>query len=228
MTIDTDGDIITSNRLRYSIISIEQGNNDTIISSPFVSEEMEQFDTVLIPFTVYNPLSANAEIEMLVNGRLEQTRIVDRTQQHWSYNLTESGEVTLQIKADNVSKSFVIDVAESNIADLEETEAMQLKLISAGRSSSESNRDTWEYGNIKSKFTGFNWTSNGWAIDDNGSSYLKVSGDAKLDIPFKIFDTDFKLNGKTIEIVFFTEDVSNLNYVVLSCMQGGKGFEITS
>ncbi|HZJ98461.1 MAG TPA: hypothetical protein VFC79_00555, partial [Tissierellaceae bacterium] len=228
MSIDSDGEIITSNKLEFSVISIEAGNNTAIIASTFTTAEATQFDTIVIPFTVYNPLSVNTDIDMIVNEEVIQSRVVDRMQQYWSVNLTESGSITLQIKAGSVSKFFYVEVAESNIADIEETEGLELKLISEGRSNAESNRDSWEYLDIKSLFNNFNWTSNGWAMDSNGNSYLKVSGDAKLEIPFKIFDTDFKLDGKTIEIQFFTEDVSNLDYVVLSCMQGGKGFEITS
>jgi len=227
MTLDIDGASITSNELLYSIICVQAGNNTPIISSTFNQSEATQFDLVNIPYMVYDPTSLTAEIEYHVNGEKISDLVVDRKLQRWSYNFTQPGPHILMIRCGTVTKLFNIDVSESDISSIEETEGLQLKLLSYGRSNAESDRDRWQYGDISSVFSNFNFVSDGWTIDENGGTFLKVVGDAQLTIPFKIFGTDFKQNGKTIEFAFFTENVTDLDYVVLSCMSGNRGFEIT-
>lgn len=57
---------------------------------------------------------------------------------------------------------------------------------------------------------------------------MRLSGDARLTIPYQIFANDFRTSGKTIELEFATRDVLNYDAVLFSCMSGGKGLEVTA
>ena len=71
---------------------------------------------------------------------------------------------------------------------------------------------------ISATFTDFTWTLDGWQTDSDGINVMRLVDDARVTIPYKIFENDFKSSGKTIEIEFATRAVSNYNAVILSCL----------
>ena len=64
--------------------------------------------------------------------------------------------------------------------------------------------------------------------DDDGIGVLRVSGDARVNIPYQLFGTDFRTSGRTIELEFASRDVMNYDAVILSCLSGGKGLYLTA
>ena len=101
-------------------------------------------------------------------------------------------------------KTMTFTVAAADIDCHAETENLALHLSSASRSNNEANPGIWTYGTgedqIAATFTNFNWKSDGWQMDADGLIALRVSGDARLTIPYKPFAQDFRATGKTIEI----------------------------
>ena len=108
-----------------------------------------------------------------------------------------------------------------------ETDSLELYLSAEGRSNSEARPGTWTYNDIACAFTDFNFVSDGWQLDEDSATYLKVSGNARLTIPFQIFKDDFKGTGKTIEFDFSTTDVMDYDATIVSCITEGKGLRIT-
>lgn len=228
-----DGDTVSSNGLYYDIICLEDGNDTPIVVSTFRETEAEQYVPFVIPYMVYNPASLTTVIELVANGEVVSTQTVDRTMQSWSYRPDNVGELALAIRCtgDNgevVSKPFVIDVAETEIDVTATTNDLSLYLSSYGRSNNEANPDTWAYDDIEAQFENFNFKNDGWQLDDDGVTVLRVTGDARLTIPYQIFAKDFRTAGKTIEIEFATRDVLNYDTVLMSCMSGGIGMEVTA
>ena len=76
--------------------------------------------------------------------------------------------------------------------------------------------------------TGFNFSSDGWKHDADGNTVLRVAGDARVNIPYAIFSTDFRGTGKTIEIEFATRNVMDYDATILSCFSGGRGLSMTA
>jgi hypothetical protein len=54
--------------------------------------------------------------------------------------------------------------------------------------------------------------------DNSGNSILRVSGDARIKIPFQAFKEDFKNRGKTIELEIATSAVRNYSTTLISCL----------
>jgi hypothetical protein len=109
-----------------------------------------------------------------------------------------------------------------------ETLGLELFLSSRNRSNSEINKNEWKYKNLSCTLTDFDFSTNGWIQDSKGSVALKVSGNARVEIPFKIFDNDFKTGGKTLEFEFSTSDIKNSDSTIFSCKNGNVGFVATS
>ena len=105
-------------------------------------------------------------------------------------------------------------------------------LSSGAQSNNEANPGVWTFGTgedeIACTFTNFNFKSDGWILDDDGITALRVTGDARLSIPYKPFAQDFRTTGKTIEIEFAARDVLNYDAVILSCLNQGRGISMTA
>ena len=222
-----NGQTIESNHLYYEIICVESLNTTPIIATSFQDGTVAQYTTLAIPFTVYDPTNLTAEVELSVNGSVVSRQTVDRTQQIWSYRADSAGDLALEISCGSTSRTIALTVTASEMEIEAETEGLSLYLSSAGRSNTEENPAVWEYDSIAARFSGFNFTSDGWQLDEDNIPVLRVSGDARMTIPVQPFGKDFRTTGKTIEIEFATRDVMNYDAIVLSCMSGNRGISIT-
>ena len=219
---------VTSNVLRYAVVCYAAGNNTPVIASSFDVSSIGQYETLTVPFFVYNPAASTASVVLKADGTVVSERIVDRTRQVWNYRADTAGSLTLNISVGSVYKSFPLDITASEIDVSAETEHLQLYLTASGRSNNEAHPEQWTNNGVSAVLTGFNFVTNGWIADESGIVSLKVSGDARVNIPLKIFGSDFRLTGKTIEFELSTTDVVDYNAIVVSCMNGGRGIEITA
>ena len=226
-TAKIDGQDTPSNRLFYDLICYEEGETTPIIAVPKRVTTAKQYETVAIPYIVYTPNALTSDIE-LSDGDEVKSLTVDRTQQIWSYKPVNPGTANLSIACGDVSKPLSFPVTESNIKVNAETENLELYLTSAKRSNNEKDPQEWSSGIVKAELTGFNFISDGWKLDADNNTVLRVSGDARVYIPFNIFGSDFRSTGKTIEFEFATRDVLNYDAVILSSWSGDRGIEITA
>lgn len=227
-TVDLDGEPVPSNRLCYDIMFTTSGITTPIISCAYNTIDVVQFETVNIRYTVYNPISLTSAVVLKEGTKVVSDITVDRTQQTWSYRADIAGEVTLTINCGNTVKTITLNVTESPIDVNPTTDSLELLLSSYGRSNNEANPASWEYKDIKCRFSGYNWVSDGWQLDDDGITVHRVSGDARLTIPLKMFASDFRTTGKTIEFEFATRDVRNYDATIVSCYSGDVGFKMTA
>lgn len=223
-----DGMTVESNHLFYDLICLEDGNETPIISSTFNRTTVEQFETLSIYYTVYHPTVLTSDVVLAANGMQVNALTVDRTQQLWAYRPEEAGNLTLTITSGSAVKTFVLTVAASEIDIEATTEDLTLHLSSYGRSNAEANPASWIYEDIECEFSNYNWKSDGWLVDADGWNIHRITGDARLTIPLKIFNRDARETGKTIEIEFATSDVMDYDTVIATCMSGNVGFELTA
>ncbi len=224
-----DGKTVPSNRERYDLICYEEGNTTPIITTTFLGGTFTQYATVPINYIVYTWGQQTSEVKLMDGDTVVQTYpAVDRTRQLWPYKATEYGQKNLSIVSGETVKPISLTVTESTVKVEAETANLQLYLSSEGRSNNEENPLTWSYEGVNAQMTGFNLKSDGWQPDDDGNTALRVLGDARVNIPFNVFGTDFRTFGKTIEIEFATRNVMNYDAVVLSCWSGDRGIKITA
>lgn len=219
---------VESNHLFYDLICVEDGNTDIIISSTFQPSEIEQYDTYVIPYQVYNPSALETEVVLAADGVPQQELTVDRTPHEWSHRSDDVGDTTLTITCGETVKTFVVPIIESSVTITAVTNNLMLDLSSYGRSNLEADPYVWESNGISAEFENFNGTSDLWQLDEDGITVMRVGGDARLTIPLKLFENDLRVTGRTIEIEFATRAVLNYGATIISCMEGGRGIEITS
>ncbi|MDO4891311.1 MAG: hypothetical protein Q3963_08090, partial [Coriobacteriaceae bacterium] len=190
-----------------------------------------QYETLDIPYTVYTPGSLSSDVTLSANGRTISRLSVDRTEQAWSYRADTSGTLRLAIASSTTTQTITLTVERSDMDIEPESDSLALHLSSVGRSNSETHpevwRDTETESGVSATLTGFNFVSDGWQRDDDGMTALRVSGDARVTIPYQPFAQDFRTTGKTIELEFAVRDVLDYDEPVMSCMSGGRGFRLT-
>ena len=206
-------------------------SDEVIITSPYNQATQPQYASIAIPFTVYDPVSPTAEVKIYANDELLSTQTVDRSEQSYTYRATEAGPLKIDIKCHGTTKTFNITVTESEVQIEAETENLMLFLSSQGRSNNEENPWTWVSNvgenEVNAVLTGFNGASDGWQSDENGITCLRVTGGARVQIPYQVFGSDIRRGGFTFEIEYATRNVSDYSSTIVSCMNGGRGLEIT-
>ena len=185
--------------------------------------EAGQYEQVKFDFVAYDPAATPAKVDVYRDGVKTQSVSVARTTQTYTNRFTQQGEINMKFKTGATEYPFYIDVTESGI-DLQETTAgLVLKLSAAGRSNSESDPGAWDYGDIHTTFSGFDWSSNGWTGDA-----LKLTGGAKIEIGYRPFSTDATTTGATYEMEILCSSVTDRQGVILDCMAGDIGFQMTT
>ena len=228
-TAEIDGDDVPSNYLYYDLIVVGD-SSAPIVSTSFRRTEAEQYETLVIPYRVYTPGTLTSPVELYVGNTKVNELNVDRTEQTWSLRLDNYGELTLSIRSGTAVVVMNLTVAQSDIDTEPEADSLVLHLTSQGRSNNEEHPEVWADTdhNISCTLSDFNFISNGWVADKDGNTVLRVSGDARVTIPYKPFQRDFRSTGKTLEFEFATRDVLDYDAVLVSCMSGNRGFQLTS
>lgn len=224
-----DGSTIQSNTLRYDLICSDSTNENTVITSSEVPSSVTQYTTINIDYYVYNPKSLTSDVTLIANGTTISTMTgVDRTKHTWTYRFDKTGSYTLKIKSGTTEKTFTVAATQSDIDVKAETNDLSLYLTAYGRSNNETTKNEWKYGNIESIMKNFNFVSDGWVNDEDGNTVLRLTGDARVEIPVKPFKDDFRATGKTIEIEFATRDVLDYDSIIISCFSDNTGLEYSA
>lgn len=176
----------------------------------------------------------NTSGEVVTSSTSEQ--VVDRTVYTYSKRIKSSNTYKVTLSANGVSKTFYIIPQVGEIAIDIPTEAIDLNLDADGRSNEETNPAVWTYGEFSTKFTGVNWSSNGW-VEDEGSSALLLQNGAKAEINYPLFGpidgkSPARNEGCTFEILLKVANCSTSKAPIVYCnwLSNGKvvGLNITN
>ena len=219
---------LTSNELSFAIVYVEEGRTEIIVASSFNKDKAVQGELLTIPYVVYNPEALTSTVSLYENDVLVSTLEVDRTKQYWRHTCETAGSRVLSIRSGDYRFDHTIEIEEYEINIAPVTENLQLHLTSKGRSNNDTNKTEWKYGSIAATLTGFNYVANGWVSDDQGNTVLRVNAGARVSVPLNVFGTDFRSNGKVIEFEFATKSVLDYDSVVISCLSGNIGLNVTA
>lgn len=220
-TAEIEGVELLSNELQYSVISYTENNTNVIISSKFNKTTATEGETLSIDYVVFDPSNTTTSVTLKINGETSQTLTVGRTRQYWNIRTLAVGANTLTITCGTVSKDFAITIEQADITVTAVTENLELLLDAYGRNNNETNKNSWTYGDISATFENMNWSTNGWL-----NNALRLNGNAKVTIPFKIFKDDFRNDGKTIEFEFATRDVATIDTLAIVSYSNNKGIKL--
>ena len=162
--------------------------------------EYYNYDDIQVPFMVYNPASpASALVHLKKNGQdiagSPRTISTDAATNR-SWNIFEIADADIDMLnyysiscgATERTITFTVTQDPNRLMELMQKDNLILCFDATGRSNaeSESNRvlitDARTKQNIPAKFTNFNWYNNGWVLDSNKKSCLRISNGASLEL----------------------------------------------
>lgn len=192
------------------------------------------YDSVKIPFKVYNPKTATTTVQFFkgITELDSSPREVSNTSKDFEILELTDTEVgmlntyTITCKNTDTGVSISRDVKFEVIQDpnrdmtLVSKENLLISFDAAGRSNNESatKRATWTYGDKKATFKDFNWYNNGWMLDENKDTMLRISNGAEFSIPIGsmiINDATTVANqSRTFELEFKVRNVQDYSNLV--------------
>ena len=217
-------------------IAVKGNSNNPIIWVNGYKNIYYDYETIQIPFQVYDPMSNTATVHLYrsnkeingaprsitrdaVNPKFELWEITDaQTGAPNTYSIT-CGE---DERFDRYDLTF--EVEETDKLKLAFPDKMTLNFDATGRSNSESatNRERWSnpienYNYYIGKFKDFNWYNNGWLTDDDSKTHLRISNGAQFSINYDPMIFSSGIEGKnswTIEMQFKVSNLKNYQSLI--------------
>ena len=224
--------------LIYEIAIVEAGNQMPIIWLGDYQDTYYNYDTIQIPFLVYNPANTSkAEVHLYKNDvdindgepititkfdDYYYWQIADAELNRENYYSISCG-LTYETSAVREVKFKVIPDPNRDMTVVKKN-SLKLNFDPAGRSNSEPEikRASWSYGEGDNKvnaiFENFNWYNNGWYTDsDTKNTFLRISNGAKFTIPFEPLEFGTSINSKqsnAIELAFKVRNIQNYSNLI--------------
>lgn len=224
--------------LHYEIAVIETSNASAkpVIWLGDYQEEYYNYDTIQIPFLVWDPANTTTAKVHLYKNKIELESsprdITDFSQfSYWEIADAEMNALnSYQISCGETDEKYVereinFKVVKDPNRDMTVEQAgLLLDFSATGRSNSESaaKRQIWSYTlNDEKKyatFEDFNWYNNGWVMDSEiNTSCLRISNGAKLTIPFQSMVFAAGVSGQeshTVEMQFRIKNIQRYDNLI--------------
>lgn len=237
MTATINGQPKETDHITHDFIVAEVGNNNPIIAATLPAAQMDQYNTISIPFVVYTPTSNISTVELAVDGVVLDTREVGRNGQIWHYTPSTSGVKTLTITSGSVTKTLTLTVNAININNLVEIPSYAFKL-KASEITSNNALQAWYYdsnnqNNTKLQFSqNFDWVNGGiqTEMDENNQlrQYIRIKSGTTMTIPYKMFATDPRENGVNFKIIFKVENCRDYDAVIATNIAENIGIQLSA
>ena len=229
--------------LKYEIAIVKEGDSTQlpIIWLGDYQDVYYNYDTIQIPFLVYNPTNtAEVEVHLYKNdieidgsprtikdfSKFEYWQIADAELNRESYYSIGCNYIDQDGEASQIIREISFKVIPDPYRDMTIVKQQQLKLNfdPAGRSNSEpaTKRQSWSFGEgenkIEANFENFNWYNNGWYTDsETKNTFLRISNGAKFTIPFGNLEfgtSSTEKQSNSIELAFKIRNIQNYSNLI--------------
>ena len=204
----------------FKEIAFTKDGTTPLLLAPFYQTNATQYDTINIPFYVYDPINPFTTVQCLVNGNIESQDQYGREPANWAYMIPEAGRLELGLKCGNETKTFALDVQKLDL-DVSEpgTPAFKLK---ANELSGNDQLKAWNYNNMGINFSeNFDWKNGGIKVeqDEEGHSrkYICIKNNTYMDINYNLFRRWESGSGKLFKFIFKATNCYDYEASVLKC-----------
>lgn len=236
MTATINGASKETSHISHDFIVAEAGNTNPIIAATLPSSNIDQYNTITIPFVVYTPNANTSHVELAVDGVVVDTRDVGRTTQTWNYTPLTSGTKVLTITTGEVVKTLNLTVDSININNTEiPNYTFKLK---ASELASNNALKAWYYDSNNQNTTklqfsnNFDWVNGGikTELDENDQlrQFIRIKSGTTMTIPYQMFLTDPRTNGMNFKIIFKVENCRDYDAVIATNMAENIGIQLSA
>ena len=229
ITAEINGETIESNHIKKNVIWYDPSSDKPVIGCVQSNISAQQYDTVNIEYTVYDPTTESPVVSLAVDDKIVSTLTLDAHTQTWQYKPTDIGNHVLTITCRGVIKTINVAVTKLDIDVEPITAGLAFDFNPIGKSNNDANRLWTEETNTNVKMTvsdNFDWSNGGYQLDENGDQYFGVKAGTKAVISYNLFADDARRNGKEFKFVFKTTNVAKADATFLSCESGGIGLQM--
>lgn len=234
-TTTVQGSPITSNHIYKDIVCYEATGSVPIIGCIYRNDyygtvQLNQYDTLNIPYTIYDPSTSSPTVSLSVDGTVVDTPTLSSHNNIWAFKGSEIGQHTLVISCGSVSMTIIINVVDLGYDISPVTTGLAFDFDPTGITNSSANR-LWHDANDNSialsVSENFDWDNGGYQIDsETGESYFLVKAGTRATISYNLFGTNPKYDGAEFKLVFKTSNVRDVEASFLNCVSGGIGLEM--
>lgn len=157
------------------------------------------YDSIQIPYLVYDPKNTASVVVHLYKNGIELDSSPRTVTDFSAFNIFEIADADLglinyyqiscgegELKEER-EISFSVEQDPNRKMEVVKSDYLKLNFDAKGRSNSESvaNRQKWENADktIKASFDNFNWYNNGWLMDEDKNTFLRISNGASFSLP---------------------------------------------
>lgn len=202
------------------------GGTSTLLTVPFYQTTANQYDTISIPFMVYNPNNSEVEVALSVNGNIISSDSYDRSLHKWNYTISDAGLLELVLIAGSTKEALSLQVNELSL-DVEEAEGSVFALNLKKLSTNEEIKQWNDNGVTLSFSSNFDWKNGGLKteLDEEGylRKYICVKNNTTMTINYNLFGNSGKQSGKNFKMIFKATNCYDYNAQVLDCFDTRSG-----
>ena len=229
LTAEINGETIESNHIKKDVIWYDPASNKPVIGCTQQTITVQQYDTVNIEYTVYDPSTESPVVTLTVDSETVSTLTLDSHTNIWQYKPTTVGKHILTITCGDIVKTINATVEKLDINVEPVTAGLAFDFNPIGHSNNDVDRLWTDETNSDVKMTvsdNFDWSNGGYQIDENGDQYFGIKAGTKAVISYNLFADDARRNGKEFKFVFKTMNVAKAGATFLSCESGGIGLQM--
>lgn len=226
LTATINGKDYRTSTITHELTFVYDGNGP-IITTPFSQVSATQYDTIRIPFLIYNPETTETAMRVLVNDvEVSTPKNYNRDLHNFDYTIGLSGTVKIKLEHDtNNYREFELSVTPLEL-DVEEPKTPTYKLkadtivdnaaLQALPGLTFSDNFDWQNGGMQSE------TSEDGVI----TKYICIKNGTTMTIDYNLFGNDATQYGKNFKFIFKATKCYDYDAQVLECFDSVKGVGI--
>ena len=237
---NTDGTIRTRT-VSYNIICVEAGDRVKLIAVNNVIEKATNWtENALFDYTIYD--GSNAVTSARFEVKKADVTVFSSEEDSISTSAKHTFSLPLEVETiDNTDFDLGVSVRDeagklalamtipvNNSLGFSSVAGAAFYMNPRTRSNNQSNYlsvvNEMTGGLVPATWKGMNWGSDGWATDADGNRVLRVMASAQVSIGYKAFAKEAARTGKTIEIDYKVDNVTDFNHPVISLSSAGDAF----
>ena len=235
ITATVNGSLITSNHIYKDIACYDVSGEVPLIGCMYRNDfygtvQMNQYDTLNIPYTVYDPSTSEPTVVLSIDGTDVDEKVLISHSNIWAFKGSVIGSHTLVISCGSETLTIVVNVNDLGYNIEPVTNGLAFDFDPTGISNSSVNR-LWTDSNnpsvALSVSDNFDWDNGGYQIDgETGESYFVVKAGTRAYISYNLFGTNPKYDGAEFKMIFRTSNVRDGEANFLSCFSGNIGIQM--
>lgn len=235
ITAVVNGNTVEPAHVYKDIIWFDSSSSVPVIGCPYRSDyygkiQTKQYNTVRIPYVVYDPATNFPTVTISVDGAEVSTENLTSASNVWTYKTSEIRDyhtVRITCKGATVTVWVNVEALDYDIAPV--TSGIAFDFNPSGLTNNSEDRLWVEESNSEialSVSENFDWENGGYQIDEDGNSYFCVKSGTRAYISYDLFGRDPKQNGAEFKLIFKAENVSDRDPDILSCYSRSAGHDV--